>query len=109
MCSCEDAEPCEVWCETSPVARKQHRCHECRAPILKGEKHRRVTGIFDGEPFSYRQCLKCVQRLRAFAVAEECHPGIGSLLESILECGREDRRFWPGFRVALKKERRLGL
>lgn len=106
MCSCEDAETCEAWYETWPVARKEHPCEECFDPIRKGEKHRRVTGIFEGMPFSSRTCMHCIQLSRAFTKAEGCHAPLGMLIESIRECGVEDRRFWSAFRAALKTVRR---
>lgn len=55
---------CEIpdfyeWAE--PVARKQHRCCECEAPIMPGEKHFRCAGKWDGEVSSYRQHLVCME------------------------------------------------
>ena len=47
------------WSE--PVARKSHRCCECRAPILKGEKHFQGTGKWDGKITTYRQHLVCCE------------------------------------------------
>lgn len=35
--------------DSSPVARKQHRCTWCGQAIPKGEKYVRVSGIFDSE------------------------------------------------------------
>jgi hypothetical protein len=106
MCSCEDAEPCEAWSETWPVARKEHQCEECFKPILKGQKHRRVTGIFEGTPFSFRTCQRCLQLSKAFTKAEGCYAPTGMLHEVIRECGVEDRRFWSSFRAALREIRR---
>lgn len=47
------------WAE--PVARKQHRCCECKAPIEKGEKHFYCTGKWDDQIQSFRQHLLCAQ------------------------------------------------
>lgn len=44
---------------TSPIARKEHKCEWCGEPILKGEKHHRETGKFDGNFTSYRMHLEC--------------------------------------------------
>lgn len=47
------------WSE--PVARKQHRCCECSAPIHKGEKHFSATGRWDYGIETYRQHLLCCE------------------------------------------------
>jgi len=48
-----------VWKE--PVARKPHKCCECDAPILPGEKYLQVNCAWDGEPYVYRQHLLCAE------------------------------------------------
>jgi hypothetical protein len=40
-------------------ARKTHRCHECFKDILPGEKYENISGIWDGDPSSYKTCLDC--------------------------------------------------
>ena len=35
--------------DTTPVARKQHRCIWCGQAIPKGEKYRYTTGVYDGD------------------------------------------------------------
>ncbi len=47
------------WSE--PVARKEHKCCECSAPILKGEKHFVATGKWDSGLESFRQHLLCAE------------------------------------------------
>ena len=52
---------------SEPVARKQHHCCECSAPILKGEKHVLCTGMWDGDIQRYRQhetCAKACEFIR---------------------------------------------
>ena len=39
--------------------RKEHECHGCEKPIVKGELHRSMTEKVDGELESYRWCQKC--------------------------------------------------
>lgn len=46
---------------SEPIARKRHRCCECNAPILKGEKHFRGTGKWDGHIQTHRQHLLCME------------------------------------------------
>jgi len=48
-------------CSTvTPVARKRHRCCECRGEIRPGEKYERISGVWDGEPMRFKTCLDCV-------------------------------------------------
>ncbi len=47
------------WSE--PVARKQHKCCECSAPIAKGEKHFVATGKWDFGISTFRQHLLCME------------------------------------------------
>ncbi len=46
---------------TERVARKVHKCCECSAPILVGEKHLEVSASWEGRPDRYRQHLLCEQ------------------------------------------------
>jgi hypothetical protein len=52
---------CEVARSTIRTARKEHRCFECREPILPGQRYEFTSGIFDGDPFSQKICLPCVE------------------------------------------------
>ncbi len=56
---------CEVYPSfyvySEPVARKQHPCCECSAPILKGEKHFKWTGQWDGCISTGRQHALCCE------------------------------------------------
>lgn len=51
----------EFYATSEPVARKQHKCCECKAPILIGEKHVYCRGKWDGELSTYRQHSLCCQ------------------------------------------------
>jgi len=46
---------------TEPVAKKAHRCCECFAPILKGEKHFKGWGRWEFGAATYRQHLLCME------------------------------------------------
>ena len=46
---------------TEPVARKQHKCVECSAPILRGEKHFVGSGKWDGSFSVHRQHMLCME------------------------------------------------
>lgn len=41
------------------VARKEHRCEYCGEKILKGEKHIKFSGVFEGEFQNWRMHDEC--------------------------------------------------
>lgn len=48
-----------VFRQITRVARKQHSCCECRRPIQAGDKYTYSSGIWDGEPNDFKQCINC--------------------------------------------------
>lgn len=63
-----DGETVEMIRENDAVkARKQHQCHECRRPILKGQTHQVHVTKFDGDFEVYRTCQVCVEIRRGFS------------------------------------------
>ena len=40
-------------------ARKEHKCCECSSTICVGAAYQYSSGIWDGEPASFKQCLAC--------------------------------------------------
>lgn len=56
----------EVHREETRTARKEHKCYECRAPILPGQKYVYVFQAGDGETFSAHFCLPCERIRRDF-------------------------------------------
>jgi hypothetical protein len=58
MCS-TDFDPCEVWKESAPRARKPHGCGECHLTIPPGETYCRIFCVFEGEAESYTAHLGC--------------------------------------------------
>lgn len=58
MCSCDLDGP-EIFWESWPVARKSHVCCECGSPIDIGEKHLRVSGVWEGQFETFRMCKPC--------------------------------------------------
>ena len=78
---------CETYCEfyeySEPVAAKEHRCCECHAKILNGEKHFRWVGKWEGEMNTGRQhfaCMEACMFIRDSFQSGECIP-FGCLLE----------------------------
>ncbi len=49
----------EVISDTTPVARKQHRCVWCGEPILKGQKHFHQVGKMYGDIQANRWHFEC--------------------------------------------------
>lgn len=49
----------ECFSAKDRVARKEHQCFECGREIRKGETYRYESGIWDGEPRSYKTCQDC--------------------------------------------------
>lgn len=69
---------------TRPVkARKVHKCCECKETISVGDEYQYSSGIWDGSPDSFRQCLKCYVVIQAAAdssqFGEDESPSFGNL------------------------------
>lgn len=61
MCAIDDCdERVEVFQAVDRVGRKEHRCSECRRPIVPGEKYHYEFGKLEGEPVTYRTCSHCM-------------------------------------------------
>lgn len=56
--SCE-GEPFEFFTESTPKARKEYVCEECRDKIKAGEKYYRSRFKVDGDFTTYISCLYC--------------------------------------------------
>lgn len=50
--------------EKERKARKAYTCDECRRPIKPGTVYSYCSGIYDGEPYSHRFCLRCKRAWR---------------------------------------------
>lgn len=49
----------ECFDECFRVARKEHKCFECREPIKPKERYHYCSGVWAGEPNSYKTCMTC--------------------------------------------------
>lgn len=45
--------------EVIRTARKTHRCCECLSDINPGDHYEYISGIWDGDPQTYKTCLDC--------------------------------------------------
>lgn len=76
MCFADyDACAPSVFDESTPTARKEHRCSECGGVIAKGVKYKRVFGVWDGCADSFKICPACDElreRIVEHELAEGC-------------------------------------
>lgn len=56
---CEDFSRPEIFFETTHVARKEHKCSECKNIIKSGENYTRTFGKWDNEISVYKTCSIC--------------------------------------------------
>lgn len=61
-----DGDRPEFYVESTPRARKEHKCCECGRTITVGEKHQAASGKWDGDISTYRTCAECVEIRAAF-------------------------------------------
>ena len=80
MCNIDDAERCSVWDEADHRASKEWVCTECRRSIARGERYRRVAGLYEGAWTIMRICAHCV--VGANWLTAECG---GYLLDGVRE------------------------
>lgn len=56
---CDPDETCTVLSKTTPIARKEHKCTECRRKITVGEYYLREVTVFDGKVETWKTCMDC--------------------------------------------------
>lgn len=78
----EADETADVYNETTRVARKEHKCCECREAIAPGVKYRHATMLFDGEWSGWRTCLMCIEIADHFSCGARV---VGTLWEDLEE------------------------
>lgn len=59
MCYCELDDGPTIYWESRPVARKEHTCYECGSTIDVGEEYYRISGVWDGLFYTFKQCQIC--------------------------------------------------
>jgi hypothetical protein len=52
--------PAEFVSERVVVAKKKHKCSECRREISIGEPYEYTFGVWDGDPGVYKTCNDCL-------------------------------------------------
>jgi hypothetical protein len=90
FCSCTEWDPCDIWWDSYPRARKHYTCCECDCSIEPGDRHQRVNSLFEGNWETFRTCLVCA-RIRK----DYCAPMMG-LRETLQEMLDVDLTRVPG-------------
>jgi hypothetical protein len=54
-----DGDPCTIWREAMPVARKAHQCSECGDAIAPGTRYESISMLFEGKFDTYKVCAAC--------------------------------------------------
>jgi hypothetical protein len=57
----EGDEPARVFNESTPIARREHKCCECDEIIPKGARYELARGLWDGRWSTFKTCLSCVE------------------------------------------------
>ena len=73
----------EAWSEKWRVARVHHKCCACDESIAPGHRYHYLSGIWDGEPDSFKHCQRCW----ALYLAILDRTPAGDSIELRLDCG----------------------
>ena len=99
----------DFYTDSKPVARKPHRCDECRTTINPGERYYRYRGKWDGEMQHGKTCLPCKDAADWFTDHGYCDEGwiVGELDEALAEEARASKSF-AAYRhvVGIRRRRR---
>lgn len=84
-CDCDNYETPVVSHTCYRVARKAHKCCECRHPIQPGTRYHEVNGIWDDGWETYRTCDRCERVRKALARNGEDCVAFGYMREALQE------------------------
>lgn len=86
-----DGEPADVYSVYKPIARKEHKCGECRRIILAGEPYERHSMVYDGTASDHAICSHCAVLTEWLAI--ECGGTVtGEMIEDIEEHAHDYER-----------------
>lgn len=71
----------EFYFTSTPKARKDHRCCECRQIIRKGDRYEAFTSKYDGRVSTEKTCLACSD-IRSVYSCGEMSPAFGELWDA---------------------------
>lgn len=96
MCQCDDYDSPSVYNESNPVAKKEHKCSECRRSIEIGERYCRVEGCWDGDWHTFKTCRHCVAMADVMRSISECFcPSMGNMLVDFFDDDRDGHGSLP--------------
>jgi hypothetical protein len=64
--TCDEYEPVEMLKMVTRVARKTHKCGECKKPIVSGDLYEHTSYKFDGRFWIDKTCRDCLSARRKF-------------------------------------------
>lgn len=76
--------------DTQRRARKKHQCGECWRTIQPGELYGVFAGLFDGDFFAVKHCLRCTKARHWLGARGHGWQG-GEILEWVRICAETDR------------------
>lgn len=95
----------EVINHTKRKSRKSHLCTSCGSKIEKGENYMYISGIWGGEPASFKLCNCCEKVINGFKLMDETlldedgptldRGGVSAWLQDFLSLG------WQGEEAAI--------
>ena len=101
---------------THHVARKEHKCCECRGIIQPMDVYERTTGVWDSTPHTFKVCGPC-EEIRDWLLNETNWPGLedihgtfafGDLKMHLHELVQEheNNQLFPAYRRIVQMKRR---
>lgn len=70
MCFVDSDEP--TFCDSEDrIARKEHRCCECRVIIGRGEKYESTRGVWSGKFEHFKTCTFCAEKRLIVTIEEQ--------------------------------------
>lgn len=86
-----DGEQADVYSVYKPIARKEHKCGECRRIILAGEPYERHSMVYEGTASDHAICSHCAV-LSAWIGIQCGGTVVGELIEDIEEHANDYNR-----------------
>lgn len=96
----------QVYSESQPKARTEHRCCECRGRIYPGERYSLFRGCWDGRWSTFKTCEDCValrKDIDATIKDADDRPPFGNIYEHVFDC--RDNAEWIRRYMATRRKR----